>query len=239
MAESEAGAGWLWWLAGLALLAIAVVAIVLLRRRADPAPKRIEAPRQPEPVVPQPAARATEIPVAAPAETARDAPVIDLSLAPTRAGLNLLSAVVEGDLTVTNTGDVPVERLRIAATLVSAHGGQDADLAAAIAQPVGRPLAPPFDLAPGESRRVRLVAALARDGIRAMSAGDRPIFVPIVALSSTFASGGTDYRAARAFAVGIERVDSAKLAPIWLDVPPRMYDGVAARAHALPAGLTA
>ena len=239
MAEAEAGSGWLWWLAGVALLAIVAAAAVLLRRRADSPVKRIEAPRQPAPVAPLPVATRTETPDPAPAETARDSPVIDLSLAPTRAGLNLLSAVVEGELTVTNIGTVAVERVRIVATLVSAHGGQDADLTTAIAQPVGRALAPPFNLAPGESRQMRLVAALARDGIRAMSAGDRPIFVPIVALSTTFSSAGTNYRAARAFAVGVERVDSAKLAPIWLDVPPRMYDGVAARPHALPAGLIA
>ena len=38
-------------------------------------------------------------------------------------------------------------------------------------------------------------------------------------------------RTVQSFAVGIERVDSPKLAPFWLDQPPRTVTEVAARAH--------
>jgi hypothetical protein len=40
-----------------------------------------------------------------------------------------------------------------------------------------------------------------------------------------------DGQTAQSFAVGIERVDSPKLAPFWLDQPPRTVTEVGARAH--------
>lgn len=178
-------------------------------------------------------------PPVAPVAPAPDAPrpAIDLDLRPARAGLNLLSALVEGELTIVNNGADPIDRVQIVVGLLSAHKGQDDDLAAWFAQPPARPVVPPFTLAPGESRAVRIVAPTARTAVQPMTAGDRPIFVPLVACLCQFVTRGDPYRAARAFAVGIERVDSPKLAPIWLDLPPRMYDAVAARPHALPAGV--
>ena len=113
----------------------------------------------------------------------------------------------------------------------------DADLAAFFAQPIGRPAVPAFTLAPGEARTIRIAAPRARAAIVAMEAGGRPIFVPIVAVACRFTRLGDEFRAARAFAVGVARVDTPKLLPIWLDVPPRMYDGVAARPHPLPPGV--
>ncbi|MES3099148.1 hypothetical protein [Sphingomonas faeni] len=153
-------------------------------------------------------------------------------LRPLRAGLNLLSATVECELVVTNTGTAPAEAIRTGVTLLTAHAGQDTDLARFNAAPIGRPATPPFGLAPGESRTIRTVVAVARDAIQTMTAANRPMFVPVVATNILYATAGDDAQTARAWVVGIERVDSAKLAPFWLDAPARMYSSVAARAHA-------
>ena len=153
-------------------------------------------------------------------------------LRPLRAGLNLLSATVECELVVTNTGTAPAEAIRTGVTLLTAHAGQDTDLARFNAAPIGRPATPPFALAPGESRTIRTVVAIARDAIQTMTAANRPMFVPVVATNILYATAGDDAQTARAWVVGIERVDSAKLAPFWLDAPARMYSSVAARAHA-------
>ena len=157
---------------------------------------------------------------------------IDIALRPLRAGLNMLSAVVEAEVIVTNSGDAPAAQVRIGTTLLSAHAGQDAELAATFAAPpAGRPATPPFALAVDEERRVRVVAALSREAVRSMQAGGRPMFVPLLAIDVRYAADGdgTPGRTGQAFVVGVERVDSAKLAPFWLDAPLRMHDHVAAR----------
>ena len=156
-----------------------------------------------------------------------------VELRPLRAGLNLLSATASCDVVVTNIGTAVAEGVRVQATLLTAHAGQDADLAAVNAGPVVRPATTPFALAPGETRVVRTLAATAREAIHSMTAANRPMFVPIVAVNVLYASGEIAGQTARAWAIGIERVDSAKLAPFWLDAPARMYDGIAARAHAV------
>ena len=231
MASAERGSGWLWWLVGLGVIAVAVIAFALGRRgrAGDVRTEDAYAEPAPRPVADRlPVAPVTVPPIAKPA--------LDIDLRPTRAGLNMMSAVVEGELSLTNASDQPMTAIRLAATLLAAHRDQDVELVAALDQPIGRPAVPAFALAPGETRTVRIVAPLARSGIRPMTAAGRPILVPLVAVGGTFAQDGVDHRIARAFVVGVERDGSAKLAPIWLDVAPRMYDTVAARVQALPAG---
>ena len=242
-AEAERGSGNLWWLIALVALVALAGGIYLWRRRTRPlglpSPDETEAdPAPTAPPSPAPSAVPLPPPIApvAPVQPSHR-PAIQVDLRPTRAGLNLLSAIVEGELVVRNEGEAPIENIAIASALLSAHREGDADLTAFLTQPIGRPMVPAFTLAPGEARSLRLVAPLARAGIRAMEAGGRPIFVPIVAIACRFISRGDDFHAARAFAIGVERVDSTKLAPIWLDTPPRMTDTVAARPHPLPAGV--
>ncbi|BCA64147.1 hypothetical protein HMP09_3381 [Sphingomonas sp. HMP9] len=156
---------------------------------------------------------------------------ITCDLRPLRAGLNLLSATVECELVVANTGAVPAEAVRIGVALLTAHAGQDSDLAQFNAAPIARPATPPFVLAPGETRTIRATVAVARDLIQTMTAANRPMFVPVVATNIVYRSAGDEAQIARAWVVGIERTDSAKLAPFWLDGPAKMVTSVAARPH--------
>ena len=210
---------------------VAAVLVLLLAllgwrwsRRARPAPDAVE--RRPARPAPHPA------PPPPPA-VAEPCARIAVAYRPTRAGLNMLSAIVDGEAIVTNTGDATAHQVRVHATLLSAHAGQDANIAAAFATPASRPAAPPFALAPGEQRRIRTVAALPREAVRSMDAGGRPMFVPMVAVDVRYLvdEAGAAARTGQAFVIGVERVDSAKLAPLWLDAPMRMYDQVAARAQ--------
>ncbi len=183
---------------------------------ATAAPKFLE-PRSKVPPTPPVAARAR----------------LTCELRPLRAGLNLLSATVECELVVTNTGTASAEAIRTGVALLTAHADQDQDLAQFNAAPVVRPVAPPFALAPGETRTIRTVTAIAKEAIRTMTAANRPMFVPVVAINILYVTAGDEAQTARAWVVGIERVDSAKLAPFWLDAPARMYTTVAARPHAV------
>jgi hypothetical protein len=175
--------------------------------------------------------RATPTP---PAQTpvSSDRARLSLALHPRRAGLNLLSATVEAELVVRNDGAVPASAIRIGATLIGATPGQGDDIAPVFTQPVGRPAAPPFALAPGEERRLRLVVAQPRAEIVSLTAGGRTLFVPVVAINALYeAAPGVEGQSGRGFAVGVERVDSAKLAPFWLDQPARMHEQLAVRPY--------
>ncbi|NYD90375.1 outer membrane biosynthesis protein TonB [Sphingomonas melonis] len=241
-AATSAGPSNGWWWAGAALLAIAAAAgWWLLRRRGagvaefapEPAP---EMAPPPVPPVRQPTPRPAAPQAPAPAMLAPEPPMnrarLALTLHPRRAGLNLLSATVEAELEVRNLGTAPASAIRIGTTLTDAGPGQEGDVAALFAVSVGRPAVPPFALAPGETRRVRIVAALPRTSIRPLEAAGRPMFVPIVAINALYDAGGVEGQNAAAFAIGVERVDSAKLAPFWLDQPPRMYDALGVRPYA-------
>jgi len=226
-----------------------------VRETADPAPDAsivqppaetggdvAETPSPPRPVTPAMPAAVAIPPAAAepaaprflePRAPTRARARLSVELRPLRAGLNLLSATAECQIVVTNTGTEPASGIRIHASLLTAHAGQDADLAAINAAPVTRPATAPFALAAGESRMVRTVSAIPRDAIHGMTAANRPMFVPIVAVNILYDSGDGPAQTARAWAIGVERVDSAKLAPFWLDAPARMYDNIAARPHAV------
>ncbi len=226
----------------------------LTRRRRDPAepvvePEFIEPAPEPEalaaapvaatpvvvaPAAPAPVAAASVVAApAAPKFLERPVPAaprarLGVEMRPLRAGLNLLSAVADCEFVVTNTGDASAEGIRLQVTLLTAHGALDTDLAALTAAPIGRPSTPPFALAPGETRTVKAIAATPRDAIQTMTAANRPMFVPVVSVNILYPDGQTT----RAWAIGIERVDSAKLAPFWLDAAPKMYADIGARPHA-------
>lgn len=233
----------LWpWLLGAGAIALAGGAIWYRRRPSSMPAERAEpdqhpAPQSSPPPSPSPAA-ASPVPAFLDPRPASEPSVaeplrarVSLELRPKRAGLNLLSATAECEVVVTNTGDAPAEGIRLGVSLLTAHKGQDADLAAVNAAPVQRAATPAFALAPGETRAVRTVSAVPRDAIQVMRAADRHMFVPIVAVNLLYTTAGQAAQTARAWALGVERVDSAKLAPFWLDGPARMFDTIAARPH--------
>ncbi|MDR6145126.1 hypothetical protein QE363_000919 [Sphingomonas sp. SORGH_AS870] len=225
---------------GLAALLIGI----WLGRRSRPARAQSAPMPRPEPAAepvatrsaapdPRPAAPAPE-PIAPPAPPALpplppEPSFLAVEARPLRVGLNMLSATIEAEVTVRNTGATPIGRVAVDLRLLSAHAGLDEQLVELAYQPQGRPVVPPFALAPGESRTVRGVTALPREAIHVIDAAGRPMFVPILA-----AAAHTDWGVARCtYAVGLARADSTKLSPIWLDQPGRMYDQIAARPHVM------
>ncbi len=179
---------------------------------------------EPAPVSPPPAPPAPRFLEPAPLPPARldlDEPSVS------RAGVNLVTATADVTVVVRNTSDVTATGIALEVRLLSAQPGQDAAIAALFAEPVERPATPRFDLAPGESKRVRTLATMPRDAITVLQAGERPMFVPVVAIRAVHAGGQTT----SVHALGIERPGQAKLGPFWLDQPPRMFDAIGVRPH--------
>jgi hypothetical protein len=183
---------------------------------------------------PEPAKAVAEEPSASPPSTpwpgrSRGA-WLTIGLRPVRAGLNMVTAVADCEVTVTNEGDAPAEAVRTSLVLLAAHGGQSDDIDRANAEAITRVATPAFALAPGEARSFRTVATAPLDAMPTMRAGGREMLVPLIVLNLQHRdAAGVEHRTSQAFVLGVERVDSAKLAPFWLD-SLRMIDQVAARA---------
>ena len=65
-----------------------------------------------------------------------------------------------------------------------------------------------------------------------MNAAGREIFVPLITVDARYDIGdGARGQTAAAFAIGRIRKGGAKLAPFWLDIPPKMFDALSARPH--------
>lgn len=241
------------WLAGLvAIAAVGGGIFIMRRRRADTASTipsaetgvESNAGTEPTPpprpaASPRPASVSPAVPAPPlmldrggdPTTVATPRSRLALRLEPKRAGFNLITATVEGELIVRNEGEVAASAIRIGAVLLEAGSGRESEVAAFFAQPIVRPATPPFALAPGEERRVRIVVAHGREAIRGIPANGRAMFVPVVAINALHGGGDASGQTGRAFAVGVERADSDRLMPFWLDVPPRMYDGLAVRSY--------
>ncbi|WP_144036157.1 superantigen-like protein SSL4 [Sphingomonas jeddahensis] len=227
---------WLWPVVlGLILLTGMGLFAWRRRRQAEPAdvPVLPVVDAVPPPEAP-PVSRAPAVPVAPTAprflDQAASAPAPRLDLdepAVSRAGLNMVTATADVTVTVRNVSDVAAQGVTLDVRLTSAQPGQDAAIAAMFAGPVPRPATPPFDLAPGEARKVRALATMPRDAITVLQAGGRPMFVPVVAIRAVHAGGQTT----SVHALGIERPGQAKLGPFWLDQPMRMYDTIGVRPH--------
>lgn len=248
-AASEEESGWPWYVPlGLIAALLAGGAFLWRRRRANEdeavaaeLAHELEeiAPAVGEtivaPAAPRMLSRRGSAPVAPPAPAApAERAWIELELRPRRAGLNLLTATADVDVLVRNRGSAEATNVRIDARLTSARADQDSELGQIFADTRGKVAAPAFALAPGAERVVRALVTLPREAINVLTAAERPMFVPVVTLNARYALGsGSEGQTAQAFALGIERAGSAKLAPFWLDAPSRMFETVAARPHAL------
>lgn len=188
--------------------------------------------------------RPAELPAALVEELTPDAPPepvapplrprITYTLHPRRAGLNLVSATADVEVTVRNEGDGEAKEVAVAIRLLAGRAGQEEELGAIFAGDQGRPATPPFTLAPGAEKVVRTTAILPRSEIAPIPVGERAMFVPVVIADVRYArpDGGRGQTAA-AYVIGAPRAGSDKLSPFWLDAQPRMRDEVEARPHGL------
>jgi hypothetical protein len=237
---SSPGLPWPWIALGGVLVLAGGCWALMRRSRAETLepetiePEPIAVPEPVAPIVPvvrAPAPAAAVAPIA-PAAPAGDRPWLELGFRPKRAGTNLLSAAVDYELTLTNRGSGAARDIRVACDLLGANQAQDAEIVALYDQPIDAPAAPPFTLAPGEVRVIHGFAGRARDRIEPIEVRGRPMFVPIVVARARYGYDAQSAGLATAsYVVGIERAGEARMAPIWLDQPPRMHREVGARPY--------
>lgn len=181
------------------------------------------APAAPEVVPPVPAA----VPVISdPVAEAR--PTIAFELMPKRAGTNLLSAAVEYQIVLRNTGDAAATGIRLDIRLMSAGPQQDATIAALFAAPIDRPITAPFDLPAGVAVELSGMALHPKASLEIMDMGGKAMFVPVLTVVAHYDWADGNGRAAQAYVIGIDRGAGGKLAPFRIDSGARMYDTVRA-----------
>jgi hypothetical protein len=190
---------------------------------------------QPEPVAAAPShaeaapAALGEAPAATQQLLARAS--LDIELKPKRAGTNLLSAAVEYQILITNSGDAPARLVTTDVRILTAGAQQDALLQALFVAPIEKPVTDPFDIAPGATAALDGMAMVPRDVLNVMTVEGRALFIPVLAINLRYEWDGGAGQTASSFVIGINRGEGAKMAPFRADGPPRMHSEVVQLAY--------
>lgn len=160
-------------------------------------------------------------------------PDLRVALVPLRGGTDTLRATLEYELQITNAGRGSARSVTVESWLTSAGHDTAADLAGLFASPAGQPMLAPFDLLASAAIDLSGVGVAPRDTLATITAGERRMFVPVLAVRIGFLDGrGSPRATTAAFLVGIARDGQERLAPLPLDRGARMYDRLATRPFA-------
>ena len=157
-------------------------------------------------------------------------PDLRIGLKPVRGGVDALRATLEYELQVSNAGRGVARAVTLEAWLTSAGHQTQGDLAALFASADGTPMYPPFDLSGSAAIDLAGEGIVARDALATITAGERRMFVPVLAVRARFLdTRGSPQAVTAAFMIGVEQDGQARLAPLPLDRGSRMSDRLVAR----------
>jgi hypothetical protein len=166
-------------------------------------------------------------PAPAPAIAATSArATLDVEMRPKRAGTNLMSAAVDYEILVRNSGDAVASGIQLDVRLLSASAEQDGWIGGLFSHPIERAITPPFELPPGGAIELTGMAMIPKEMLSVMNVQGRALFVPVLAVNLLYGWDGGEGQTATSYVVGIDRGEGAKMAPFRLDGAPRMYEGV-------------
>jgi hypothetical protein len=199
-----------------------------IRPRPDPVPPLAQPtpPVRPAPE-PKPAAPDSGLIV-----STRLKPQLAIQFQPDRAVITENEVMLQFDMVVTNSGSAPARDVLIEACMVSAHAGQDEEIAGFFQQPVGKGDRIP-GIAPLGNISLKSAVRLPLAQLHSFEMEGRTLFVPLVAFNILY-SGDTQISAS--FLVGRGTDEDEKLAPFRLDLGPRIFRGLSSRPHS--GGLT-
>lgn len=207
--------------------------------RPDPIPSRAQpAPAPSTQPIPQPSPAPTPAPTAADdglIVSTRLKPELNVQLLPDRVVVTEQEVLFQFDVVLSNSGSAPARDLLVESRLVTAHAGQDREIAEFFQAPAGTGDRMP-GLSPLGKISLKSVVRLPLDQVHAFEAGGRRLFVPLVAFNILFRAGSGEGQASASFLIGRGSEDDEKLAPFRLDMGPRIFRGLVVRAHSI--GLT-
>ncbi len=188
----------------------------------------------------------------APAETAPPQPVraggivstrlrpwLEIEFEPTRAVIDEARASVEFDVLVVNSGNAPARNVLVEACMINAGPEQDGELRRFFDAPVGagdRIVA----IAPLARIALKSIVSLPLDQVRAYEVNGRRLFVPLVAFNALYEWGSSAGQTSASFILGRATSSSddegegdSRMAPLRLDLGPRIFRGLEGRRHPL------
>jgi len=156
-------------------------------------------------------------------------PWLDIAFSPGRCVVEEDKATIQFDVVVHNSGGAPARDVLIEASMFNAGPTQDEEIGAFFAHPVAKgdriPAIPPL-------KRVALKSAvsLSRDQLRQFEVAGRSLFVPLVGFNALYRWSGGEGQTSASYLVGRD-TNGEKMAPLRLDLGPRIFRGLGAREH--------
>jgi hypothetical protein len=159
-------------------------------------------------------------------------PWLELEVQLGRAIVDDKKAAVEFHLTVFNSGSIAARNVRIEASLFNAGAHQDAQIQGFFDAPLGE--GDPIEAIPPMQRiAIDSAVILPREQIQPIEWEGRLLFVPLIAFNALYAwPGGGPGQTSASYLVG-KQTDAEKLAPLRLDLGPRLFRNLAVREHEL------
>ena len=164
-------------------------------------------------------------------------PWLDLSFEPSRATIDETNANVTFDVVVTNSGNAPARQVSVEVCMVNAGPEQDTELRRFFDAPVGA--GERIDAIPPLGKiQLKSAVSLPLDRVRAYEVGGRQLFVPLVAFNALYEWGGNAGQSSAAFILGrgsggADGAGDSRMAPLRLDLGPRVFHELDARRHSL------
>jgi len=193
--------------------------------RAQPVPP---APR-PDPVPQRPAEKPADAGLIV---STRLKPQLNVEFNPDRVVVTEQEVLLQFEIVIANVGSAPARDVLVEGRLFTAHIGQDQEITAFFQNPAvdGDRMA---SIAPLGRISLKSVARLPIEQIHHFEAGSRKMFVPMVGFNILYRFGSGDGQASASFLVGRGSEDDDKLAPFRIDLGPRIFRGLASRAHSI------
>ena len=192
---------------------------------------------QPKPApVPQPLQRTPRPRPAAPSPSSgfvstRLRPWLEIEFTPGRCVVENDKATIQFDVSVFNSGSAPASDVLVEASMFNAGPAQDEEIGAFFAHPVAKgdriPAIPPL-------KRIALKSAvtMSSDQLRQFEVGGKRIFVPLVGFNALYRWSGGEGQTSASYLVGRD-TNGEKMAPLRLDLGPRVFRGLGAREHSV------
>jgi len=194
-------------------------------KRVAPPPAKPPAPR----ATANDAADAPDIAAALALPAAQALAGLEIRFIPDYAAATMTRVALRYALSITNTGDAPVEALVVRGAMISAQAGQDAEIAAFMADPSSGIAHRVAQLAPGETIELEGDLGLPLDEARGVRYGQRLLFVPLASLALDFVRAGAAAHVPLAYLVGVDAEGAEKMGPLRLDLGPKTYNHIGQR----------
>jgi hypothetical protein len=158
-------------------------------------------------------------------------PWIELQVEPGRAIIDEKKAAVEFHVTVFNSGSVSARDVIVEASLFNAGPHQDQQIQSFFDRPLGE--GEPIESIPAMKRlTIRSAVVLPRDQVHPIEFEGRQLFVPLIAFNALYSWAGGRGQTSASYLIG-KQTNAEKLAPLRLDLGPRLFRNLAAREHEL------